>query len=146
MNHSYNYPISDGDVASALFVGTFIFFFFLFALVSYIVTVFLLGRILKKAGLPQWAAWVPVYNTWKFLELGGQLGWWAVLYFVPFLGLISIIFMAIAAHHIGLKFGKEKWFVLVAIFLPLVWLIWLAFDDSKWPESKKLKTKITKKK
>lgn len=43
--------------------------------------------------------------------------------------------MIIGMYNIGLKLGKSSSFVLLAIFLPLVWLIWLAVDKSTWNES-----------
>ena len=69
---------------------------------------------------------------WILLELGDQKGFWAVLAIIPFVNIVSAVFMIIAEYNIGLKLGKEGWFVLLAIFLPLVWLIWLAFDKSTW--------------
>jgi hypothetical protein len=128
-------------VVAAAFIGFMLMFFFLFVLVCYVVYSFLLGRIFKKAGVPQWAAWVPVYNSWKMLELGGQQGFWAVLALIPIVNIASAVFMYIAMYHIGRKLGKEDWFVLLAIFLPIVWLIWLGFDDSKWDGGKKLGAK-----
>lgn len=127
--------LTDAQVASI--VGGIIVFVLIVTLVSYVITSWLLGRIFKKTGTPQWIAWVPVYNGWKTLELGNQQGFWAVLALIPPVGIISGIFTFIAMYHIGKKFGKEDWFVLLAIFLPLVWLIWLAFDDSKWHETTK---------
>ncbi len=103
-----------------------------FALIAYIVVAWLTGRIFKKAGVEQWIAWVPIYNTWKLLEIGGQQGFWAVLGVIPIINIVSSVFTYIAMYHIGKRLGKDDWFVLLAIFLPLVWLIWLAFDDSKW--------------
>ena len=100
--------------------------------VSYIVSALLLGRIFKKAGIPTWIAWVPFYNSWKLLEMGGQQGFWAVLAIIPVVNYVSIVFLYIAMYNIGLKFGKTGTFVLLAIFLPLVWLIWLAVDKSTW--------------
>lgn len=38
----------------------------------------------------------------------------------------------IAQYHIGIKLGKSGAFVVLAIFLPLVWIIWLAVDKSVW--------------
>ena len=35
-------------------------------------------------------------------------------------------------YHIGRKFGKEDWFIALAIFVAPVWFIILAFDKSKW--------------
>jgi hypothetical protein len=138
---TYNYNLSDADPsANAAIAGGVIVFMLFFILLSYAITAFLLGRIFKKAGVPQWAAWVPVYNTWKLLELGNQQGFWAVLAFIPFVNIVSLIFMIIAMYNIGLKLGKEGWFVLIGIFLPLVWMIWLGFDDSKWQSGKKAVT------
>lgn len=140
MDYSYDYmyttePTADGVAAGLVLGGIFLFFAFLFALIAYVVGAWLLGRIFKKAGEPQWIAWVPVYNSWKLLELGGQQGFWAVLALIPFVNIIAAIFLYIAMYHVGKKLGKEDWFVLLAIFLPIVWLVWLAFDDSKWPKA-----------
>ena len=66
------------------------------------------------------------------LELGNQPGWWVLLSFIPFVNIAAVIFMYIAMYHIGLKLQKEGWFVLLAIFVPIVWLIWLALDKSTW--------------
>lgn len=102
------------------------------AVVSYVVFAFLLGRIFAKAGVPQWKAWVPIYNNWTLLELGDQHGVWAVLALIPVINIVSAVFMFIAMYHIGLKLGKEGVFILWAIFLPIVWFIWLAVDKSTW--------------
>ncbi len=117
-----------GLLAFIFFMG----FFLLVFIITYVVNALLLGQIFKKAGAPTWAAWVPVYNNWKFLEIGGQQGFWAVLAFVPIVGVVSLVFSYIAAYHIGKSLGKSDAFVLFAIFLPIVWLIWLAVDKSTW--------------
>src|SRR5690606_36109788 len=92
-----------------------------------------LMKIFKKSGMGQpWAAWVQFYNNWKMLEIGGQQGFWSVLAIVPIVNLVSAVFMYIAMYNIGLKLQKEGAFVLFALFLSPVWLIWLAFDKSTW--------------
>lgn len=137
--HTYTFtdphPAVDG-ATSAIIAGLAILFMGFIFLLSYVICAFLLARIFKKAGVPQWAAWVPIYNVWKMLELGGQQGFWSIFLLIPFANLVATIFMCIASYHIGKKLGKEDWFVLLAIFLPVVWLIWLAFDDSEWPAPK----------
>jgi hypothetical protein len=135
-NVVYTQPSTSESVATAAVVGFVLLFFLIFAVAAYAIGAFLMGRLFKKAGVPQWAAWVPIYNTWKMLEIGGQQGFWAILMLFPILNVVSLIFLYIAMFHIGKKLGKEDWFVLVAIFLPVVWLIWLGFDDSKWPTKK----------
>lgn len=134
-------PAQDVDpaVAAAIFGGI-LFFSLILAAVAYVVHAFLLGRIFQKAGVEQWKAWVPVYNSWVLLELGGQQGFWAVLVFIPFVNIASAIFVIIAMYEIGLKLGKSGAFVLLAIFLPLVWMIWLAFDSSTWQGKKAVAT------
>lgn len=118
---------AEAGIVAALFG-----FYLLFIVVVYIVHAFLLGMVFKKAGIPTWKAWVPIYNSWILLELGGQPGWWILLAFVPFINIVAAVFMIIAMYHIGLKFQKEGWFVLLAIIVPTVWLAWLAFDKSTW--------------
>lgn len=135
---TYTYdPATTDTVAGAAIAGALLLFFFFFLVISYAIGAFLLGRVFKKAGVPQWAAWVPIYNSWKLLELGNQQGFWAVLALIPFVNIVSLIFTYIAMYYIGKKLGKEDWFVILAIFVPVVWLIWLGFDDSKWPKDKK---------
>lgn len=120
---------------SAAAAGFFFFIFgvvFFIAIITYVVMALLLSRIFKKAGIEGWKAWVPIYNSWTLLEMGGQPGFWAVLMLVPVINIASVVFSIIAMYNIGLKFGKEGAFVLLAIFVPIVWYIWLAVDDSEW--------------
>lgn len=127
---------ADPAVTAAI-VASVLVFSLIFFVIAYAIGAFLLGRVFKKAGTPEWIAWVPIYNSWKLLELGGQQGFWAVLALIPFVNFVSLIFIYIAMYNIGKTLGKEDWFVLLAIFVPIVWMIWLGFDDSKWPAAKK---------
>lgn len=137
--------ITNGDIG--FMIGAILGLFGLtFVIISYAIVAFLLGQIFKKAGQRQWPAWVPIYNNWKLLELGGQSGFWAILALIPYVGFVTLVFTYIAMYHIGLKLGKAPWFVAIAIFLPLIWLAWLAFDDSTWPKPKSTKKKTTAKK
>lgn len=129
----YSTSADAADVTAALVVLSGLMFFFLLLTIGvYVFSAICLMRIFAKAGVPKWAAWVPFYNSWKLLEIGGQQGFWAVLAIIPIVNIVSSIFMYIAMYHIGKKLGKGGEFVLWAIFLPIVWLIWLAFDKSTW--------------
>lgn len=108
-------------------------------LISYIVGALVLGKIFKKANIASWKAWVPGYNSWIILEMGRQPGWWVLVALIPYIGLVAIIVFYIALYHIGNRFGKSGWFVLLAIFVPFVWMLWLAFDSSRWrPDRSKI--------
>jgi len=121
------------DPAAAAAVGlVFLLVMFIAIVIAYVVNAIFLGMIFKKAGVPAWKAWVPFYNTWIMLELGDQPGFWAIIAIVPVVNIVSAVFIIIAMYKIGLKLGKEGAFVLLAIFLPIVWLIWLAVDKSTW--------------
>ena len=131
-----NESMSSEDAAAALVIGgTFFIIFMIIAIIIYVIHAFLLSRLFKKAGTPEWIAWVPFYNSWKLLELGNQPGFWAVLAIIPLVNIASAVFMYIAMYRIGLKLQKEGWFVLLAIFIPIAWLIWLGFDSSKWNDN-----------
>lgn len=135
-DYSYAYPTGISDESAGVAIGIFAFLFALaFAIVMYVVFSIFTGKIFKKAGVPAWAAWVPFYSGWKLLEIGGQQGFWAVLTIIPIVNYVSLVFMYIAMYHIGKKLGKSGAFVLFAIFLPIVWIIWLAVDKSKWNDA-----------
>jgi hypothetical protein len=105
----------------------------IFAVAGYLVVSWFLMRIFRKAGVEGWKAWVPFYNSWIFLELGGQQGWLILLHLVPGGGIVATIFGYIASYHVGASFSKPGagWVVLY-IFLPFIWLAIVAFDNSRW--------------
>jgi hypothetical protein len=129
-------PSTATDVVAAGAIMSLILFALVLSVAFYVINAILLGRIFNKAGVPGWKAWVPVYNGWTLLELGGQQGFWAVLALIPVVNIVAAVFMYIAMYNIGLKLGKEGAFVLLAIFLPIVWLVWLAVDSSTWEKPK----------
>lgn len=130
---SYVSNASDAET-SAIIAGLTV-FYVIVAIAAYIFTAIFLSKIFKKAAIPSWIAWVPIYNTWKILEIGGQKGFWAPLLLVPIVNYVSIVFLVIAQYNIGLKLGKSGAFVVLGIFLPVVWYVWLAVDKSVWNDS-----------
>ena len=125
----------EGTAEGLAILASFMLFFVLLTVGIYIVNSLCLMKIFKKAGAPGWAAWVPVFNTWKTLEIGGQQGFWAILSLIPVVNIVSAVMLYIAQYHIGLKLGKGGAFILLALFFPIVWLIWLAVDKSVWNDS-----------
>jgi hypothetical protein len=104
--------------------------------ILYVIVSLCLMTIFKKAGVKNaWAAWVPYYNSWKTLQIGGQQGFWAILSVIPIVNIVAAVFLYIAMYHIGKKLGKSDAFILFAIFIPIVWYIWLAVDDSEWNDA-----------
>lgn len=126
-----SYSTTDPAVTASI-IGFLLLFSLFVALLTYVIYAWSLSRIFKKAGIEEWKAWIPVYNNWVLLEMGGQQGYWAVLAFIPIVSIAAMVFMFIAMYNIGLKLGKDGTFVLLAIFLPIIWCVWLALDSSKW--------------
>ena len=136
--NSYTTTSYDAD-AAAVAAGAAVSFgivFFIFFIAMYVVMALCLMQIFKKAGVKPWIAWVPFYNNWKMLEIGGQQGFWAILAIIPFVNIVSAIFMYIAMYNIGLKLHKDGVYVLLAIFAAPVWFIIMALDKTPWDESK----------
>lgn len=129
MNHYSN----TSNLWSYILISTLLFILIIIAV--YVVTSIFLGKMFKKADISPWMAWVPVLNNWKLLEMGDQKGFWILLAFIPYLGMISIIFMYIAMYKIGLKYNKEKWLILLAIFIPIAWFIVLGSDSAVWKDN-----------
>jgi hypothetical protein len=104
----------------------------LFALAFYIVNAFALMSLFRKVGVPPWIGWVPYYNTWTVLELGGQPGPLALLSLVPYGNYVVIVFLAIAHHRTGIAFRKDTAWVVLAIFLPFVWAFLLGRPEEEY--------------
>lgn len=128
-----SYGSADSAAAAGVAVGVFI-FMMVMALAIYIVSALLLSSVFKKAGVAPWKAWVPILNSWKILEIGGQQGFWAILAIVPIANIVAVIFMIIAMHNINRKLSYDVGMTVLAIFLPLIWLIILAISKNPWNE------------
>lgn len=145
--YTYNDTESAGIAAA---VTSLILFFIFLGIALYIISSIITAKLLKKAGQPGWAGWVPVYNVWKLLEISGYPGWLVIvailLSFIPGIGWIgSIALTIILAVGVGRAFGKRDagWMVLL-ILLPIIGQAILAFGDAKYkkPTKKDLLFKI----
>lgn len=108
----------------------------------YILTSIAKMKIFKKAGLPGWKAWVPIYGEWKFLELGGYSGALILLPFIPLFGVIAfLVVMCLAANEISKKLDKSDIFILFPLGLitggitTIIWHCIAGFSNSTWNDS-----------
>lgn len=122
------------DTAAALALALVFVVVYLVLIVGvYALVAWMLSRVFKKAGVLPWKAWVPLFNYWVFFEMGGQLGWLALLSLIPGVNIVALVFGCIAAWHVGSAFQKPGvgW-LLLYIFLPVIWIGIVAFDGSRW--------------
>ncbi len=115
-----------------LIVGTIWGLVLLFVLAFYVLNAFALMSLFRKVGVQPWIGWVPFYNTWTVLELGGQPGPLALLSLAPYGSYAVIVFLAIAHHRTGIAFRKESSWVVLAIFLPFVWAFLLGRAEERY--------------
>ena len=100
--------------------------FLVIALAAYVVMALALMRLFAKVGVEPWIAWVPIYSTWKWLELGGFAGWLALLSLIPYGGVVTSVFLYIGMYRTGFAFRKGSEWVVLGIFLPFVWAFLLS--------------------
>lgn len=116
-------------VALTPFFMAFVFFAFV-ALVVHIVSWW---KVFEKAGRPGWTAIVPIYSTIVMLQIVGMSPWLVLLMFIPGVGSIAFFVVKIFANiNLAKAFGKSEGFVVGLIFLPIVFVPILAFDNSRY--------------
>jgi hypothetical protein len=98
-------------------------------LVFYVLTGLSFMKLFRKVGIEPWAAWVPIFNVWRILELGGQPGWLALIALIPYGSTVTAVFEAIGAYKTGIAFRKDGSWVVLFIFLPFVWAWMLANEN-----------------
>lgn len=86
-------------------------------------------KIYEKAGKPGWAILIPIYRTIVFLDIIGKPWWWLLLFLIPG---INIIFMIWSINLLSVKFSKGVGFTLGLIFLTFIFIPILAFGDAKY--------------
>jgi hypothetical protein len=123
---------SDGGQVVALVLGVYAVIFgfaLLLVAVFYVVNGFAFMSLYRKVGVKPWIAWVPYYNTWVWLKLGGQPGWLALLGLVG-ASIVTLVFNALGMVRTQIAFRRDAAFVVLGIFLPFVWAFMLGSRTS----------------
>ena len=103
-------------------------------LISYLLTAATLMLLFRKVGIAPGLAWIPVFNHWKWLELGGQPGALALLRLTP-AAVVAWVFQVLGMHRTGIAFRKESGWLVLGIFLPWLWCILLSSRDETYDPS-----------
>ncbi|RMG18412.1 MAG: signal peptidase I [Bacteroidetes bacterium] len=103
--------------------GLFFALIFLFVFVAFKVAQY---KLFEKAGKPGWAALVPVYGNYLWLQLIGKPWWWLVLLYFPILGILVFVSMLI---ELAKAYGKyDLKHHAAALLLPFYFFPRIAFD------------------
>jgi hypothetical protein len=85
--------------------------------------------IFSKAGKPGWAALIPIYNGIVFMEIIGKPWWWLLLWLIPYVNIIWIIW---SWNLMVKRFGKSEGFTVGVILLSFIFIPILAFGNSQY--------------
>jgi hypothetical protein len=88
-----------------------------------------LWKVFTKAGKPGWAVLIPIYNFIVLIEITGKPLWWVILFFVPF---VNFIFMIWILNLLSLSFGKDVGFTIGLIVLAPIFFPILGFGSAQY--------------
>lgn len=83
-----------------------------------------LFKLFRKAGIPEWKAWVPFLNTWEIIKVAQLRRHWFFWQFIPIAGWFISIWLLIEFVKL---FGKFKlWEHAAVVFVPFLYFPYLA--------------------
>jgi hypothetical protein len=87
-------------------------------------------KVFEKAGKPGWAALIPIYNLYIFLQIVNKPIWWLILIFIP---LVNFVILIIMSMELAVCFGKSKgWGVALLVFFGFIGYPLLGFGDAAY--------------
>jgi len=135
MNYSYSY--SAGGAGAAVM--------FLLMIAFYVIVVIGLWKTFIKAGHPGWAAIIPFYNMYIWVQIAGRPIWWfwvmlggVLLGWIPILGWILLIgvwvLSLLLALDVAKNFGQGTGFgILLWLFSAIMYLV-LGFGNYQYKQ------------
>jgi hypothetical protein len=119
----YDYYGNGGGIAAAFiaFILVFTVVWLLFIAGYYVLNGFAFMSFYRKVGVKPWIAWVPYYNQFTWLQVGGQVGWFIFLLLIPPASIAVSVFLVIGMYRTGIAMGKPGGWVVLGIFFPFAW-------------------------
>lgn len=103
------------------------FIIFILAIVVFLIAA--MWKVFEKAGQPGWAAIVPIYNMYILLKIVGKPGWWLLLFLIP---LVNYVFIIWTYNMLSKSFGKDEGFTVGLVLLGFVFLPILGFGSAQY--------------
>lgn len=102
---------------------------FVFSLLFYFLFAWVVSRIGNKFGVGTFGEWcIPIYNMVLMFRCAGMSGWNLLWFLVP---IANIIVTCVVWAKIAVRLGKSPvLYVIMIIFIPVVPLLIMAFDNS----------------
>lgn len=110
--------------------------FFVIILLVSIFSIIVMWKIFTKANKAGWIALVPVYNVYTLFEITWGNGVYFLLMFLGFIPIVgpiaNIVVYIITLNKLSKAFSKTTGFTIGLVFLNLIFLAILAFDNSEY--------------
>jgi hypothetical protein len=97
------------------------------ALIFIVISIIGKWKVYEKAGKPGWASIIPIYNIIVMLEIVGKPIWWFLLFFIP---CVNFVFLIWTYNLLSKSFGKSEGFTVGLVLLSPIFLCILGFGDS----------------
>ena len=101
----------------------------IFWLAIVVVMIAAMWKVFEKAGQPGWAAIIPIYNLYIMTKIAGKPGWWVLMFLIPFVNLIFLIWLY---NMISKSFGKDEGFTVGLVILGIIFWPILGFGAAKY--------------
>lgn len=97
--------------------------------VLYVGTAIAWMGVFKKAGYPGWIGFVPFYNSWVLVKIGGrpESNFWLQL--IPYAGIYWTVLML---NNVSKSFGKDSGYTVGLVFIPWVFASMLSFGQARY--------------
>jgi hypothetical protein len=98
-------------------------------LIVIVIMIIAMWKVFEKAGQPGWAAIIPIYNLYVMTKIAGKPGWWIIMFFLPFVNFIFLIWLY---NMISKSFGKDEGFTVGLVLLGIVFWPILGFGPANY--------------
>src|SRR5436309_1546482 len=99
----------------------------IFALIIVVISIAGMWKMFDKAGKLGWAAIIPIYNSIVLIEIVGKPIWWFLLFFVP---CVNFVFIIWTYNLLSKSFGKSEGFTVGLLLLNPIFVCILGFGDA----------------
>ena len=128
MDYSYEYTGLETSSSSG---GMIVYMIIMLAVAVF--SIVAMWKVFKKAGKEGWAALIPIYNLVVLFQISGIDPKKLLCFLLPFIGqTIVMVYLIMAYIKLAKAFGKSSGFAAGLIFLNVVFMGILAFDDSTY--------------
>ncbi|MBS1616692.1 MAG: hypothetical protein JST06_11315 [Bacteroidetes bacterium] len=106
-----------------------LFFLVIFWLALVLFYLYCSWKLFEKAGREGWEGIIPIYNLYVMIRFVGKPGWWLILFIIPF---VNFIFLIWTYNMLSKSFGKDEGFTIGLVLLGAIFFPILALGSARY--------------